>query len=531
MHVRPPATWPDAELGVRFGNFRYAAFEIYANGRALGRAGRFPPDGRQALETGDTVVRLPKDAVGDDGRVVLAIRVWRHPQIRVIDDGLHLPADRFEIGLHELLLAESESVRARMDSTLVRRGDIFVGATLFTIAILHLLLWWRRRYAAYAWLALLCASDGLGLTAFGHLETLAERFGMINTYTFIFFMANAITFFALGRYAAWVLSPERPLKSWGARVVLVANGVAFVGLGLITLDLLIPMFTMYLSILVTSVWVLVRLLRRAFQRDDRVYPMLVGILLYGLGHVLGIFLPMFFEVGRETLQYLSWPVQIGVVVGSALTLARTHERMVDDLEATLTASLRFVPKDFLAQLGKTRVTDVALGDAGAQTMTVLFADVRGFSARIEQLTPAEGLAWLNRYFELVEPEIRNEGGFINQFYGDGILALFADASAALRAARAMARRVDESEGLAIGIGLHTGPLVLGTVGTEARLDTGVVGDAVNTAARIEGLTKTYGHTVLFSEETKQAAGIEDAERVDEVQPRGHAKHIELFTFG
>jgi class 3 adenylate cyclase len=226
---------------------------------------------------------------------------------------------------------------------------------------------------------------------------------------------------------------------------------------------------------------------------------------------------------------------VAFVMTAALAL-----RFVDavkEVQRAHEASRRFVPADFLALLGKAEVTEVERGDAAEHELTVMFADVRGFSTRSEKHSPEENFTWLNRYLETIEPAIREHGGFVNQYYGDGIMALFPGAGQAILAARAMLRAVQEAGGrlgtdepLKIGIGLHTGSLMLGTIGGQTRLDTGVVGDAVNTAARIEALTKTYGEPLLVSEATKDACDREVVFReVDRVAPKGKAEEVTLYT--
>ncbi|MEO1451902.1 MAG: adenylate/guanylate cyclase domain-containing protein, partial [Bacteroidota bacterium] len=120
------------------------------------------------------------------------------------------------------------------------------------------------------------------------------------------------------------------------------------------------------------------------------------------------------------------------------------------------------------------------------------------------------------------PVIQTHNGFVNQFYGDGIMALFLGNSGdALQAGREMMRtlkhynaeRADKQrEPLRIGIGLHTGSMMMGMIGDEQRLDTGLVSDTVNTAARLEGITKRYAADILFSEAVY--SGLQESERQD-----------------
>jgi adenylate cyclase len=178
-------------------------------------------------------------------------------------------------------------------------------------------------------------------------------------------------------------------------------------------------------------------------------------------------------------------------------------------------------------------TTVAPGDAlvrfrahagSEQEVTVLFADLRRFTALAEHRLPFDVVFFLNRYFEAVGRAIEEAGGVANQFTGDGVMALFGvegDAAAgcrrALLGARAMARNVarlgaemsDElDEPLRIGIGIHTGPAVVGRMGYGATVYLTAVGDTVHVASRLQDLTKQYGCQLVLSEQVAAAAGLD-----------------------
>jgi predicted ATPase/class 3 adenylate cyclase len=204
--------------------------------------------------------------------------------------------------------------------------------------------------------------------------------------------------------------------------------------------------------------------------------------------------------------------QAAVSLENAL-LYESLERSLDAQTQLTRAYQRFVPRQFLDQLGKESILDVALGDQVQQEITVLFADIRGFSAVAERLGPGGTFGFINRYLAHMEPAIHAHGGYINQYLGDGILALFpGSADQALRGALAMLDALDQLNHAAlaagdptirIGIGLNTGPLVVGTIGGLYRMDRGIVGDAINVASRIEGMCKVYGTSLLVSGETRR----------------------------
>ena len=177
----------------------------------------------------------------------------------------------------------------------------------------------------------------------------------------------------------------------------------------------------------------------------------------------------------------------------------------------LAAASRFVPRDFLDFLGKS-IIDVELGDQVRKEMTIMFSDIRSFTTMSEKMSPQENFNFINDYLGKVSPAIRNQGGIIDKYIGDAIMALFPQqsAEAALQAAIEMQREVslynehrlnNGYQPIAIGVGLHTGILRLGTIGEPERMETTVISDAVNLASRLEGLTKVYGAGILISGET------------------------------
>jgi two-component system sensor histidine kinase ChiS len=182
-----------------------------------------------------------------------------------------------------------------------------------------------------------------------------------------------------------------------------------------------------------------------------------------------------------------------------LVRVRTHLLV----RRTARAMARFVPDAILKNLGRKNLMDVELGDSATKQFTVLFADIRGFTARSEKLGAEGTMAFVNRLFAKIGPCVRDQGGFVDKYVGDGLIGLFERSPAdACAAALAMLEMIDELkqepglEGLAVGIGVATGSVLLGTVGEERRFDATVLGDAVNLASRLESLTKLMGVPLL-----------------------------------
>jgi class 3 adenylate cyclase len=171
---------------------------------------------------------------------------------------------------------------------------------------------------------------------------------------------------------------------------------------------------------------------------------------------------------------------------------------------------RFVPEELTRILGKRSIVDVDLGDHVEGTMGVVFSDLRAFTTLSERLSPGETFRFLNEYLREIGPVTRAHGGYIDKYVGDAILAIFPDGSDdALRAALAMQRQIDvfnqtrERAGqspVTIGVGVHSGPLVLGIIGEAERLEGTVIADCVNVACRLEGLCKEFGVRIVTTED-------------------------------
>lgn len=145
---------------------------------------------------------------------------------------------------------------------------------------------------------------------------------------------------------------------------------------------------------------------------------------------------------------------------------------------------------------------ITRGDVETINAAIMISDMRNWTGISASLPPEEAIALANRYFDIVSAAVEAEGGEVLKFMGDGVLAIFPDdedsPSAALAAARA-ALAEGMAEGVAFGFGLHVGEVLYGNIGSETRLDFTVLGQAVNIAARIEGLCSLIGEPLLYSE--------------------------------
>ncbi|PJZ68836.1 adenylate/guanylate cyclase [Leptospira perolatii] len=172
---------------------------------------------------------------------------------------------------------------------------------------------------------------------------------------------------------------------------------------------------------------------------------------------------------------------------------------------------RFVPKQFLNFLGKEDIIEIKLGDQARREMTIVFSDIRHFTRLSEKMDPKENFDFLNSYLKRMTPIVIRNGGFIDKYIGDAVMALFPESGEdALMAAIEMQSEIRlynhhrlkvGYEPIRIGVGMHSGLLMLGTIGTEERMEGTVISDTVNLASRIEGITKKFDASILISEKT------------------------------
>lgn len=223
---------------------------------------------------------------------------------------------------------------------------------------------------------------------------------------------------------------------------------------------------------------------------------------------------------KEAVQYMAADLKLLTTLAlqssAAIESALLYEKNIREANEREEAMRRvyeitgkFVPYEFIRSLGHEVITDVKLGDQVEKVVTVLFSDIREYTTLSEKMTPEENFSFVCSFNERIGPIIRQHNGFVNQYLGDAIMAIFPrNAADALAAAVDMqkevkefnqARQLQNQVPIQIGIGMHTGPLIMGITGDKDRLDASTISDTVNTASRIESLTKHYKASIILSE--------------------------------
>lgn len=226
-------------------------------------------------------------------------------------------------------------------------------------------------------------------------------------------------------------------------------------------------------------------------------------------------------------------------------IAYTHKFVLENKnkEKVKSAMGKYMSQDVMKRVIQD-IDNLGLGGKRA-SVTVLFSDIRGFTSMSEQMSPQQVSEILNEYFTEMEPIITKYNGIINKFIGDAVMAIFGEpiqdknhAQNAVKCAYAMLQRVRElqkkwsKEGkpkIEIGVGISTGEVFVGNIGSINRMEYTVIGDTVNLASRLEGYNKTYKTKLLISPNTyNEVKGIVDVIKISDVQIRGKANKMDIY---
>jgi class 3 adenylate cyclase len=308
-----------------------------------------------------------------------------------------------------------------------------------------------------------------------------------------------------------------------AALALWGNGAWFLGLPLLPHEievsilrpqskLLRPLIHFFCLVVCSLYFVLtlVRLKLFKSQRPTYLVPFGIGMLFWFLGGVhdairsAGIFVPIKGQILWFTSLWLSVFLTIAVALHfRSLNQAIREARDVFE---------RFVPPAYLRRIAAKGLESIRLGEADQQWVTILCCDIRGFTSLSERITPSELIALINHLFERITRVVDWRRGVIDKFLGDAILCLFEGADSAQRAVDCgvdiltVVKSINRDgnrpsdQAIQIGIGLHAGPVILGTIGSPQRMDSTVIGLTVNLAKRLEEVTRPLGVEMLISDQ-------------------------------
>lgn len=424
-----------------------------------------------------------------------------------------------------------------------RRGaerNLWLAGILLVVGLLQLHLFSRRlELRAYLWYGLLCAGVAgfiacqaqvwLAFDSY-HLEAaaLARRF------------AGTLVIVSAVEFTSHFLYDRPP--GWRLRAIS-ATAIALLILALVLgveNDVVTSLADVISAICAV---VLVALIAKAAGRGHRPARIIVvGATLFAAATIATLWPPAWVSDLPLAPITLGFPA---LVLSMSVALSDRFSQTLAELRATHAATRRFVPFEFLQLLDRETIVQIRRGDHVTMDMTVLFSDVRAFTGLAERIGPEASFGFINKYLGIMAPEITRHQGFIDKYIGDAIMALFPPLEAsgpdnAVRAAIASIdaltaynreRSVGGGEPITVGVGVHTGPLVLGTVGDEDRLSCTVLGDSVNLAARVEALTRRYGVSILITDTTRERLADRDAYRmrmVDRVVARGKSQPVTLW---
>jgi adenylate cyclase len=261
----------------------------------------------------------------------------------------------------------------------------------------------------------------------------------------------------------------------------------------------------------------------------------------GVGAAFVVAAQLFFNAGW-VLPVITPLVTLGLAAVGVLAVLAVIEAF--ERQRVRDYFAHFVPEQVVEQVLARTDQDLRLGGA-SRVCTVLFSDLRGFTAYAEQRPPAEVIEVLNTYLSDMSDAIMDQGGTLIAYMGDGIMAVFGapldqpdHADRALATARDMLWRLERfndhmGRQFRMGIGINTGPVMCGNVGSERRLEYTAIGDTTNMASRLEGMTKDRGCQVLLTDSTREAlmAGAADLVFVEDADVRGRQGRVGLWTIG
>ncbi len=492
----PPEVGPLALYSSRQGT----AWEVFADGVSIGGSGKV---GRDSRHHSAAFFIQPLDippGLTEDGEITLRVEISNF-------------TDRSGGMWNLFFLGKKEDIRRLWLGRLI--FDVFTISAIVAIGLYHFALFLSRRedLASLAFsvvcmiIAIRVASTGEHLMEFLYPGVSFELMRKLEFLSFYLAVPAFLTFLLLALNDPW--KSVVPVLVW-APATIFSLAVVFFPVGIYS-HTLVYFFVFFAVCLMLGIalW-----FRAIWRKDPGALASFIGGTVFALSAIHDMLYAS--EVYFTTIGNLAGFGLIVFLLTQSYLLARIFsmafrqsKNLSDTLLETNQAYARFVPTDFLNHLNRTDIRDVRLGDQIESEMSILFTDIRAFTDISERMSPQENFRFLNSYLKRVVPCITEEGGFVDKYIGDAIMALFSGPPEhALKAAIRIQEEVrnynqhrqkQDFDPIKVGIGLHYGKLMLGTIGSEDRMESTVISDAVNTASRIERLTRDFGSPILISE--------------------------------
>ena len=260
----------------------------------------------------------------------------------------------------------------------------------------------------------------------------------------------------------------------------------------------------YLILAMTKLW------RWKKQKRTYLIPFGIGLLLWFLGGLHDGLL----SLGVTTLsnEKILWFASFWLSIFLAIAVALHYRSLEQAVRDARDVFEKFVPPAYLRRIAAKGLQSIRLGEADQQDVTILCCDIRGFTPLSERLNPSQLIAFVNGFLDRITKPMSRQGGVIDKFIGDAVLCIFEGTDSAQRAVACGIEMLGEvktfnadggrlkDQPVQIGIGLHFGPVILGTIGSSERMDSTVLGLTVNLTKRLEEVTKTLHVDMIISDQ-------------------------------
>jgi class 3 adenylate cyclase len=246
------------------------------------------------------------------------------------------------------------------------------------------------------------------------------------------------------------------------------------------------------------------------QKLGYLLPFGIGLLLWFLGGLHDALLS--YGVLALTNEKVLWFASLWLSIFLAIAIALHYRSLEQAVRDARDVFEKFVPPAYLRRIAAKGLRSIRLGEADQQDVTILCCDIRGFTPLSERLNPSQLIAFVNGFLDRITRAVSRQGGVIDKFIGDAVLCIFEGTDSAQRAVACGIEMLGEvktfnaekgrlkDQTVQIGIGLHSGPVILGTIGSLERMDSTVLGLTVNLAKRLEEVTKRLHVDMIISDQ-------------------------------